>query len=132
MNFDLTQDQKNLQETVREWAQSELAPIAYELDKEGKFPTELYLKMNRDIGVASIPFKEEHGGLGLGTVEMSLAIEELARADQTFALTTMVAVATGLTLQAFGSDAHKKTYLPDIVAGRAVDSIAGTEPQAGY
>lgn len=131
MNFELTQDQKNLQETVRDWAQSELAPIAYDLDKEGKFPSELYLKMNRDIGVASIPFKEEHGGLGMGTVEMSLAIEELARADQTFALTTMVAVATGLTLQEFGNAHQKENYLPDIVAGKAVGSIAGTEPQAG-
>ena len=131
MNLELTQDQINLQTAVREWAQAELAPLAYKLDQEAKFPTELYLKMNRDIGVASIPFKEEHGGLGLGILDMSLAIEELARADQTFAVTTMVAVATGLTLQQFGSDMHKEKYLPDIVAGKAVGSIAGTEPQAG-
>ncbi len=131
MNLELTQDQINLQTAVREWAQAELAPLAYKLDQEAKFPTELYLKMNRDIGVASIPFKEEHGGLGLGILDMSLAIEELARADQTFAVTTMVAVATGLTLQQFGSAMHKEKYLPDIVAGKAVGSIAGTEPQAG-
>ena len=62
---------------------------------------------------------------------MSLAIEELARADQTFALSVMVAVATGLTLQTFGSDLHKQEFLPGIVAGTAVGSIAGTEPQAG-
>ncbi|CBL45558.1 Acyl-CoA dehydrogenase [gamma proteobacterium HdN1] len=129
--FELTQDQKNLQHTVREWAQAELAPRAYDLDKEAQFPTELYLRMNREIGVCAIPFKEEHGGVGLGVLEMSLAIEELARADQTFALSVMVAVATGLTLQTFGSDMQKAKYLPEIVAGRAVGSIAGTEPQAG-
>ena len=129
--FELTEDQKNLQHTVREWARSELAPIAYELDQKAEFPTELYLKMNKDIGVCAIPFKEEHGGLGLGILEMSLAIEELARADQTFALSVMVAVATGLTLQTFGSDLHKQEFLPGIVAGTAVGSIAGTEPQAG-
>lgn len=131
MTFELTQDQKNLQNTVREWAQAEVAPIAYELDQRAEFPSELYLKMNREIGIASIPFKEEHGGLGLGILDMSLAIEELARADQTLALTTMVAVATGLTLQTFGNKLQKEKYLPDIVAGRAIGSIAGTEPQAG-
>lgn len=131
MIFELSKEQKDLQLTVREWAQAELAPLAYELDRQATFPTELYLKMNREIGVCSIPFKEEHGGLGLGVLEMSLAIEELARADQTFALSIMVAVATGLTLQQFGSDLQKQKYLPDIVAGRAVGSIAGTEPQAG-
>lgn len=131
MIFELTKDQKNLQNTVREWAQAELAPRAYELDQAAQFPTELYLKMNREIGVCAIPFKEEHGGLGLGVLDMSLAIEELARADQTFALSIMVAVATGLTLQQFGNDMQKQKYLPDIVAGRAVGSIAGTEPQAG-
>lgn len=131
MNFEMTKEQKQLKETVREWAQAELAPRAFELDKAAEFPTELYLKMNREIGVCAIPFKEEHGGLGLGTVEMSIAIEELARADQTFALSTMVAVATGLSLQAFGSPMIKEKFLPGIVAGRNVGSIAGTEPQAG-
>jgi alkylation response protein AidB-like acyl-CoA dehydrogenase len=131
MSFELTQDQKNLVSTVREWAQAEVAPIAYELDQRAEFPSELYVKMNKEIGLASIPFKEEHGGLGLGILDMSLAIEELARADQTLALTTMVAVATGLTLQTFGNKMQKEKYLPDIVAGRAIGSIAGTEPQAG-
>lgn len=131
MTFELTQDQKQLQATVREWAQAELAPKAYELDKAAVFPTELYKKMNEDIGVCAIPFKEEHGGLGLGILDMSLAIEELARADQTFALSTMVAVATGLTLQTFGTPFQQDKYLRDIVAGKAIGSIAGTEPQAG-
>lgn len=131
MIFELSKEQQDLQHTVREWAQAELAPRAFELDQAAVFPTELYHKMNSDIGVCAIPFKEEHGGLGLGVLEMSLAIEELARADQTFALSTMVAVATGLTLQQFGSDLQKQKYLPDIVAGKTIGSIAGTEPQAG-
>lgn len=131
MSVELTPEQKQLQETVREWAQRELAPIAYELDKKAEFPTDLYLKMNKDIGVCAIPFKEEYGGLGLGIFEMTLAIEELARADQSFALSVMVAVATGLTLQKFGNEMQKREYLPGIVAGTAVGTIAGTEPQAG-
>ena len=131
MTFELTKDQIELQNTVREWAQAELAPRAYELDKAAQFPTDLYHKMNQDIGVCAIPFKEEHGGLGLGILDMSLAIEELARADQTFALSTMVAVATGLTLQTFGTEQQQEKYLRDIVAGKTIGSIAGTEPQAG-
>ncbi len=127
----LTDQQAQLKQSVRQWAEAELAPVAYEMDRQAVFPTALYLKMNRDLGICSIPFKEEHGGLGRGILDMSLAIEELARADQSFATSVMVAVATGLALQEFGSEMQKEKYLPDIVAGKAIGSIAGTEPQAG-
>ncbi|MBX9587739.1 MAG: acyl-CoA dehydrogenase family protein [Hyphomonadaceae bacterium] len=130
MNFDLTPDQKALQERIREFAQAEIAPQAEKLDRDGTFPTELFRKLG-ELGVMSIPFPEEHGGLGLGVFDTVLAIEELARADQSIAVSTMVSIATGLTVARFGTEEQKSKWLPDIVAGRKVCSIAGTEPDAG-
>ena len=130
MNFDLTPDQKALQGMVREFAQAEIAPRAEQLDRDAVFPTELFQKLG-DLGVMSIPFPEELGGMGLGVFEAVLAIEEIARADQSLAVSTMVSVATGLTVARFGSEEQKRTWLPDIIAGRKICSIAGTEPDAG-
>ncbi|MDQ8727466.1 acyl-CoA dehydrogenase family protein [Bradyrhizobium sp. LHD-71] len=130
MHFDLTPDQQALQERVREFAQAEIAPRAEQLDHDGVFPTDLFRKIG-DLGVMSIPFPQDLGGLGLGVFEAVLAIEELARADQSIAVSTMVSIATGLTVARFGTDEQKKTWLPDIIAGRKICSIAGTEPDAG-
>lgn len=130
MNFDLTPDQVALQERVREFAQAEVAPRAEQLDRDGVFPTDLFKKLG-ELGVMSIPFPEEYGGMGLGVFDAVLAIEEVARADQSLAVSAMVSMATGLTVARFGTEEQKRTWLPDIVAGRKVCSIAGTEPDAG-
>jgi len=130
MNFDLTPDQIALQERIREFAQAEIAPRAEQLDRDGVFPTDLFRKLG-DLGVMSIPFSEELGGMGLGVFEATLAIEEIARADQSLAVSAMVSMATGLTVARFGTDQQKRDWLPDIVAGRKMCSIAGTEPDAG-
>ena len=130
MNFDLTPDQIALQEKVREFAQAEIAPRAEQLDRDGVFPTDLFHKLG-DLGVMSIPFPEELGGMGLGVFEATLAIEEIARADQSLAVSAMVSIATGLTVAKFGTEQQKRDWLPDIVSGRKMCSIAGTEPDAG-
>jgi short-chain 2-methylacyl-CoA dehydrogenase len=130
LNFDLTPDQLALQEKVREFAQAEVAPRAEQLDRDGVFPTDLFQKLG-DLGVMSIPFPEELGGMGLGVFEATLAIEEIARADQSLAVSAMVSIATGLTVARFGTEQQKRQWLPDIVAGRRICSIAGTEPDAG-
>ena len=130
MNFDLTPDQRALQERVRDFAQAEIAPRAEQLDRDGVFPTDLFRKIG-DLGVTAIPFPEEYGGLGMGVFDAVLAIEELARADQSIAVSAMVSMATGLTVARFGTEEQKRTWLPDIVAGRKICTIAGTEPDAG-
>ena len=130
VQFDLTPDQQALQERVREFAQAEIAPRAEQLDRDGVFPTDLFRQVG-DLGVMSIPFPEELGGLGLGVFDAVLAIEELARADQSLAVSAMVSIATGLTVARFGTEAQKRAWLPDIIAGRKICSIAGTEPDAG-
>ncbi len=130
MNFDLTPDQIALQEKIREFAQAEIAPRAEQLDREAVFPTDLFQKLG-DFGVMSIPFPEDLGGMGLGVFDATLAIEEIARADQSLAVSAMVSIATGLTVARFGTEQQKRDWLPDIVSGRKMCSIAGTEPDAG-
>lgn len=130
MNFDLTDDQKKLQATVAEFALNEVAPVAERLDREGQFPTGLFLKLG-ELGLTAIPFSQDLGGMGLGVLDMVLALEQIARADQSLAVTAMVSVASGLTLARYGSPELAQKYLPDIVAGRKICGIAGTEPDAG-
>ena len=130
MDFDLSPEQVALRDQVAAFAKDEVAPLAETLDRECRFPTELYRKVG-GMGITAIPFAEEFGGMGLGTFEMTLAIEQLARADQSLAVTTMVSVAAGLIVERFGTPAQKAEYLPAIVRGEAIGALAGTEPDAG-
>ncbi len=130
MHFDLSPEQKELQQTIHDFAQAEIAPIAEELDRKGEFPVDLFRRVG-EMGVMAIPFPEELGGMGLGVFEAALAIEALARADQSIAVSTMVSMATGLTVSRFGTEEQKRKWLPEIVSGQKICSIAGTEPGAG-
>jgi short/branched chain acyl-CoA dehydrogenase len=130
MNFDLNPDQQQLQARVRDFAQAEIAPIAEKLDRDGVFPAALYRKLG-ELGVMAIPFGEPHGGMGLGVFEAVLALEEIARADQSLAVSAMVSMATGLTLARFGTPQQIDAWLPEIVTGQKMCAIAGTEPGAG-
>lgn len=130
MDFELNDDQRRVQQAVGDFARREVEPIAQQLDAEGRFPVELVRKVGQ-AGVMSIPFPEKYGGMGLGTFEAVLALEQLAQADQSLAVTTMVSMATGLILMRYGSDDQIARFLPDIVSGQCVGAIAGTEPQAG-
>jgi len=130
MDFLLSDDQKQLQDTMHQFAQAKIAPVAEQLDKDAKFPTALFQEM-AELGITSIPFEEKWGGMGPGTFATALALGQAARTDQSLAVGTMVSFATGLTLARFGTEEQKEKYLPDIVAGKKICSIAGTEPQAG-
>jgi len=130
MNFELTDDQKKIQQQVGEFARAEVAPAAERLDREAAFPYQLYRQLG-ELGIPAIPFAEEYGGMGLGTFEMALAVEQIAAHDQTLAVTLMVSVAAGLILQRFGTPEQKARWLPAIVAGTALGALAGTEAEAG-
>jgi alkylation response protein AidB-like acyl-CoA dehydrogenase len=130
VDFELTADQKRLQETVADFARKEVEPRAEQMDRDGVFPASLFRKVG-ELGITAIPFKAENGGMGLGTLEMALAVEQLAIADQSLAVTTMVSVSAGLILERFGTEEQKRRYLPGIVNGQELGALAGTEPQAG-
>jgi len=130
MDFTLSEEQEQLRSAVEVFCREEVAPGAQERDRLARFPTELFGRLAA-IGVPAIPHDPAFGGLGLGTFDMVLALEQIARVDQSLAVTTMVNAACALTLSRFGSEELKRTWLPDVVAGRRICSLAGTEPQAG-
>jgi alkylation response protein AidB-like acyl-CoA dehydrogenase len=130
VNFSLSDQQKELQTMVADFCREEVAPGAEARDQKAEFPTELFLKL-ASLGIPAIPHSPDYGGLGLGTFEMVLALEQIARVDQSLAVTTMVNAACSLTFSRFASEALKREWLPDVVAGKKICSLAGTEPQAG-
>jgi short-chain 2-methylacyl-CoA dehydrogenase len=130
MDYELTKDQQALKDMVAEFVRAEVAPGAEGRDRDAKFHKDLYLRL-ADLGVPAIPYAIEDGGLGLGTFAMTLALEEIARVDQPLAVTTMVNAANGLTLAKNADPALKQRWLPPIVSGRNICSLAGTEPGAG-
>lgn len=130
MDFLLNDEQKQLQAMVAEFCREEVAPGAEARDQKAEFPTELFLKLAA-LGIPAIPHSPDYGGLGLGTFEMALALEQIANVDQSLAVTTMVNAACGLTFSRFASEEPKRRWLPEVVAGSKICSLAGTEPQAG-
>jgi short-chain 2-methylacyl-CoA dehydrogenase len=131
LGFDLSDEQRLFRETVREFAESGIAPVAEELDREGRFPVEL-VEQAAELGLLGIPLPEEFGGGGGDTVSYAVAIEELARIDSSFAIT--VAAHTSLGTQPilmFGTDAQRERWLPDLASGRRLGAFGLTEPGAG-
>ncbi len=131
MLFDLDEETTLLQQTVREFAREEVAPAAPELDRTKSFPYELVAKMGR-LGWMGIPFPEEVGGAGGTTLQYTIAVEELTRADSSVAITMCAHTSLGTQpIYLFGSAAQKQRYLPDLCAGRKLGAFGLTEPEAG-
>src|SRR5205823_6029410 len=86
VNFELTNEQQLIRDTVREFALTRVAPVADELDREARFPYELVAEM-AELGLMGIPIPEEYGGAGSDTVSYAVAVEELTRIDSSVALT---------------------------------------------
>jgi short/branched chain acyl-CoA dehydrogenase len=86
MDFDLSDEQRLLRDTVRDFARQEVAPVAEELDRTKAFPYELVSKMG-ELGLMGIPFPEQYGGGGADTLAYALAVEELTRIDSSVAIT---------------------------------------------
>jgi alkylation response protein AidB-like acyl-CoA dehydrogenase len=129
--FDLTDDQRALRDTVREFAESEIAPHAAQWDREHTFPADVIRKLG-GLGVMGIPFPEEYGGLGAGAVAMAVVIEELARIDSSVAVTVGVNTSiAGDPLLMFGTEAQKQRFLVPIIEGRTLGAFGSTEPGSG-
>jgi short/branched chain acyl-CoA dehydrogenase len=131
MLFDLSDDHRLIQETVRDFARNEVAPVAEELDREKRFPYEIVAKLG-ELGLMGIPFPEEYGGAGGDSLAYALAVEELTRADSSVAITMCAHTSLGTQpIYLFGSDEQKERYLPDLCAGRKLGAFGLTEPEAG-
>ncbi len=131
MDFDLTPEQKLLQQTVREFALTQIRPGASERDEKGFFPHELVLKMSK-LGLLGIMIPERYSGAGLDSLSLAIIIEELARVDGSIALiiASHNSLCTG-HIHAFGSEEQKKRYLPCLAKGEKLGGWALTEPGSG-
>jgi short-chain 2-methylacyl-CoA dehydrogenase len=131
MHFDLPDDHRLLQETVRDFAEQEVRPVAEELDREKRFPYEIVAKMG-ELGWMGIPFPEEVGGAGGTTLQYALAVEELTRVDSSVAITMCAHTSLGTQpIHLFGSQAQKDALLPDLCSGAKLGAFGLTEPEAG-
>jgi short/branched chain acyl-CoA dehydrogenase len=131
MDFDLTDEQRLLRETVRDFATAEVAPVAERLDREHAFPYELIERMG-ELGLMGIPFPPEHGGGGADTLSYVLAVEELARIDSSVAITMAAHTSLGsMPIYLFGDQQQREEWLPDLCAGRRLAAFGLTEPEAG-
>ncbi|MCL6477446.1 MAG: acyl-CoA dehydrogenase family protein [Peptococcaceae bacterium] len=130
MDFELTEEQKLLQETAYKFALKELEPIAKEHDREEKYPREL-IKKACQTGLVGCFIPEEYDGPGFGFFEYALISEQLSRVD--LGLSQAIAAASFGTenILLFGSEEQKRKYLPPVVNGQAISSGAYTEPDAG-
>jgi len=131
MHFDLPDDHRLLQQTVRDFAEQEVRPVAEELDREKRFPYEIVAKMG-ELGWMGIPFPEEVGGAGGTTLQYALAVEELTRVDSSVAITMCAHTSLGTQpIHLFGSPAQKEALLPDLCSGAKLGAFGLTEPEAG-
>jgi len=131
MNFDLTDEQRLLRETVRDFARSEVAPVAEELDRTKAFPYEIVSRM-AELGLMGIPFPEEYGGSGADILSYALAVEELARIDSSVAITMAAHTSLGTTpIYNWGTEEQKQQWLPELCSGKKLAAFGLTEPEAG-
>jgi butyryl-CoA dehydrogenase len=131
LNFALTEEQALLQRTVREFAESEVKPLARELDETGRFPRETFRKA-AELGLTAVAIPEAEGGAGFDHISYSIVIEEISR----------VCASTGVVLSVqnslycdpihrFGSEEQKERFLLPFARGEKIGCYALTEPQAG-
>ena len=131
MNFELTEEQKQIKASVREFAESEIAPHVMEWDESQHFPVELQPKL-ADLGLLGVLFPEEYGGAGMGYVEYATIIEELSRVDGSVGIS--VAAHNSLCsnhIFSYGSEEQKKKFLTPLASGTHLGAWGLTEPSAG-
>jgi alkylation response protein AidB-like acyl-CoA dehydrogenase len=131
VNFELSQEHELIRDTVREFAQERVAPLAEELDREQRFPYELVTEA-AELGLMGIPVPEQYGGAGADTLSYAIAVEELTRVDSSFAITVAAHTSLGtMPILLFGSEEQKQQWLPDLASGKKLAAFGLTEPGAG-
>jgi len=131
VHVEFTEEQEALRRVVREFAEGEIAPHAAEWDHDHRFPVDVVRQMG-ELGLFGIPFPARYGGGDGDLTTLCIAIEELARVDQSIAITLEAGVGLGANpIYRFGTEEQRETWLPDLVAGRALGGFGLTEPEAG-
>ena len=131
MNYELGEEQELVRRTVREFAETRVAPVAEELDRESRFPYELVAEL-AELGLMGMPFPEEYGGAGADTVSYAIAIEELTRVDSSVAITVAAHTSLGtMPIYLYGTEEQKREWLPRLTSGQGLAAFGLTEPGAG-
>ena len=131
MQVEFTHEQRALRKVVRDFAEAEIAPHAEAWDADHTFPVDVVRQMG-ELGLFGIPFPEEYGGGGADLTTLCIAIEELARVDQSMAITLEAGVGLGAgPIYRFGTEEQRQAWLPDLCAGRTLGGFGLTEPEAG-
>jgi alkylation response protein AidB-like acyl-CoA dehydrogenase len=131
MDFELTEEQRLLRETVGEFVRQKVAPVAGELDRTGTFPYDAVAGLG-ELGLMGIPFPEEYGGGGGDTLSLVLAIEELARVDCALAITVAAHTSLGtMPIHLWGTEEQKAHWLPQLCSGARLAAFGLSEPEAG-
>jgi isovaleryl-CoA dehydrogenase len=131
LNFELGESIALLRETVHGFAQDELAPIADKVDRDGKFPREIWRKLGA-LGLLGITVDEEFGGAELGYLEHVVAMEEISRASASIGLS--YGAHSNLCVNQLAKNGHKeqkRKYLPKLISGEHVGALAMSETEAG-
>jgi alkylation response protein AidB-like acyl-CoA dehydrogenase len=131
LSLELTAEQGQVRNAVREFAENEIAPHVKEWDQTATFPAEVIRRLG-ELGLMGIIFPEQYGGGGMGYIEYATAVEELARVDPSVAL--IVAAHTSLcTNHIFlhGTEEQRRKYVPDLASGQKLGCWSLTEPEAG-
>lgn len=131
MDFLLTDEQRLLRDVVREFAEAEVAPFAAQWDEAGRIPDET-LRRLAELELFGLPFPEEYGGVGAGYVAYAIAIEEIARASASLAITLAAHCSLGAgPIAMFGTHEQKEKWLVPLARGEILGAFGLTEPDAG-
>ncbi|HJV66649.1 MAG TPA: acyl-CoA dehydrogenase [Geomonas sp.] len=131
MNFELSQDHKVLRDSVREFVEKEIKPLAIKIDEEHRIPEDLVAKMS-EMGLMGSYIPEEYEGAGLDMLSYSIVVEEVSKACASSGV--LISAHTSLAcdpIYRFGTPEQKKKYLPDLATGRKIGCILLTEPDVG-
>jgi alkylation response protein AidB-like acyl-CoA dehydrogenase len=129
-NYALTDDQLEFRDTIRQIVAERVAPRAAEIDAKAEYPWDIR-KLFAEQDLLGLPFPEEYGGTGTGTLMLNVAIEEVARACASSALILMIQELGTLPIQLFGTEELKQRFLPRCASGEWSPAFALSEPEAG-
>ncbi|KOA20025.1 acyl-CoA dehydrogenase [Clostridium homopropionicum DSM 5847] len=131
MFFKTTEQHENLRAKIRQFAEEEVKPIAFMLDQENKFPSEVVEKL-ADMGVMGIPYAKEYGGAGLDVISYAIAVEELSRVDGGTGVILSAHTSLGTyPIAAYGTEEQKQKYLVPLAKGEKLGAFGLTEENAG-
>jgi alkylation response protein AidB-like acyl-CoA dehydrogenase len=128
--YDLPQEYKDFRDTIRQIVDERVRPRAAEIDATGEYPQDIR-KLFAEQDMLALPFDEQYGGTGTGTLMLQIAVEEVAKACASSALILMVQELGTLPIALFGSDELKDRFLPRCATGEWSPAFALSEPEAG-